>query len=168
VTAGRLVGVFGVRGELKLDASRIGADALRAGLAVRLRFADGTTRPAVVAALRRHRGRLLIALRDVGDADAAAMLVPSELLLARGDVALASGEYFDADLVGCRVVDAAGIDRGEVVEVAHFPAQDLLLVGTRRAMLPLVGAFIRDVDVAAKRIEVDVPPGLLDGEPEEA
>jgi 16S rRNA processing protein RimM len=51
---------------------------------------------------------------------------------------------------------------GEVVGVEHFPAQDVLLVGPRRAMVPLVRALIRAVDVDARRIVVDLPPGLLD------
>jgi 16S rRNA processing protein RimM len=90
------------------------------------------------------------------------------VLLARADVALHENEYFDADLLGCRVIDAAGRDHGAVVDVAHYPSQDMLFVGSRRAMLPLVGAFVRAIDLAGRRIEVDVPPGLLDGEPEEA
>ncbi len=48
--------------------------------------------------------------------------------------------------------------------VAHYPAQDVLLVdvGARGAMVPLVSAFVRAIDVAAKRIVVDLPDGLLD------
>ena len=38
----------------------------------------------------------------------------------------------------------------------------MLLVGPRRAMVPLVRAFVREVAVDARRIVVDLPPGLLD------
>jgi 16S rRNA processing protein RimM len=60
------------------------------------------------------------------------------------------------------VVDVAGVELGRVTGVEHFPAQDMLLVGPARAMLPLVRAFVRSIDVAARRIVVDVPPGLID------
>lgn len=31
-----------------------------------------------------------------------------------------------------------------------------------RAMVPLVGAFVKAIDVGAKRISVELPPGLID------
>jgi 16S rRNA processing protein RimM len=168
VNAGRIAGVFGLRGELKLDASRIGDDALRAGLAATARFADGTTRAVTIAAVRRQKGRPLIRIAGVDDAGAAQALVGAQLTLAAGDAALGAGEYFDADLVGCRLVDAEGRERGVVVDVLHYPNQDLLAIGAARTLVPLVAAFIANVDVARKEIRVTVPPGLLDAEAEEA
>ena len=99
---------------------------------------------------------------DIADATAAEALGHADVLIARDDAPLADGEYFDADLIGCRVVDEAGADRGEVVHVAHYPSQDMLVIGSGRVLLPLVRAFVAQVDLAAKRIHVTVPPGLLD------
>ncbi len=162
VSAGRIVGAFGLAGELKVAASRVGEDALRAGLAVTLRFDDGRTRDATIAAVRRHKGRPLVRIDDIADATAAEALGHADLLIARDDAPLHDGEYFDADLVGCRLIDAGGNDRGEVVAVAHYPAQDMLVIGRARVLLPLVRAFVARVDVARKEIHVTVPPGLLD------
>lgn len=162
VNAGRIAGVFGLRGELKLDASRVGDDALRAGLAVTLELAGGTQRAMTVAAVRRQKGRPLIRLAGIDDATAAQALVGAQVTIARNDAALADGEYFDEDLIGCRLLDAAGVERGMVVDVLHYPNQDLLVVGDARTLLPLVAAFIAGVDVARKEIRVSVPPGLLD------
>ncbi len=160
--AGRIAGVFGLRGELKLDPSRVGADALAAGIAVRATLRDGSSRALRVATLRMHQGRPLLAFEGIDDATAAEPLIGATLALDRADVALAADEYFDDDLVGCTLVDARGAALGEVRGVAHYPAQDVLLVGERRAMVPLVGAFVRAIDVGAKRITVELPPGLLD------
>ncbi len=62
LNAGRIAGVFGLRGELKFDASRIGDDAIRPGLAATLHFADGTTRAVTISAVRRQKDRPLITL----------------------------------------------------------------------------------------------------------
>jgi ribosomal 30S subunit maturation factor RimM len=64
--------------------------------------------------------------------------------------------------VGCRLLDEDGIERGVVVDVLHYPNQDLLVIGAARAFLPLIAAFIAGVDVARKEIRVTVPAGLLD------
>ena len=162
VGAGRIVGAFGLGGELKLDASRVGADALRAGLTVTLRFDDGRTREATITTVRRHKGRPLVRIDDIADATAAAALGHADVLIARDDAPLDEDEYFDADLIGCRLIDDAGCDRGEVVHVAHYPAQDMLVIGRERVLLPLVRAFVARVDVGRKEIHVTVPPGLLD------
>jgi 16S rRNA processing protein RimM len=161
VSAGRIVGAFGLAGELKVEASRVGEDALRPGLAVTLRFDDGRTREATIATVRRHKGRPLVRIDDIADATAAEALGHADLLIARDDAPLHEGEYFDADLVGCRLIDADGTVRGEVAQVAHYPAQDMLVLG-RGVLLPLVRAFIARVDIARKEIHVTVPPGLLD------
>lgn len=162
--AGTLVGIFGLRGELKLASTRIGDDSLRPGLAVTLRSPDGVARTAVVRTVRRHQGRPLVTFDDVADATAAGTLVHADMLLERADVVLAPGEYLDADLLGCRIVDPDGRDRGAVVDVLHYPGSDMLIVGPQRAMLPLVAAFVQRIDVAGRTIAVDVPPGLLDVE----
>jgi 16S rRNA processing protein RimM len=154
--------VFGLRGELKLDASRIGDDAIRPGLTVALRLPDGTLRDVTIAAVRRQKDRPLIRIAGIDDADAAQALVGAQLTIAREDAPLSTGEYFDEDLVGCRLLDEAGIERGVVVDVLHYPNQDLLVIGAARALLPLVAAFIGSVDVARKEIRVTVPAGLLD------
>jgi 16S rRNA processing protein RimM len=117
-----------------------------------------------VRAVRRHQGRPLLSLDGVDDADAAAPLAGATLWIARDDVALGGDEYFDDDLVGCALVDADGSELAVVRAVEHYPAQDVLTValGARTAMVPLVRAFVKEIDVRAKRIRVDLPPGLLD------
>ena len=54
---------------------------------------------------------------------------------------------------------------GAVTEVVHTPAGQLLTVRTaagRDALVPFVTAIVPEVDVAAGRIVVDPPEGLLD------
>jgi 16S rRNA processing protein RimM len=159
-----VAGVFGLRGELKIAPSRSGADALAAGVGVRAVLADATSRALRIRALRLHQGRPLVSFEGVDDATAAEVLVGAVLFVDRADVAMGDGEYFDDDLVGCSLVSIDGAMLGEVVAVEHYPAQDVLLVGKARAIVPLVHAFVRNIDVGSRRIVVDLPPGLLEPE----
>ncbi len=154
--------MFGLAGELKIDATRLGTDALRAGAVVHGRCPDGSERNLVVRTMRMHKGRPLIAFDGFGDAGMAQALVGATLMLDRADVRLAPGEYLDDDLVGCRVVDGGGVDVGAVIAVEHFPAADMLVVGSGRTLIPMVAAIIVSIDVGTKRIVVDAPAGLLD------
>jgi len=162
--AGTIVGLFGLRGECKVDASRLGSEGLAPGIAVRATLRDGTQRELHVRTHRLHKGRPLVAFEGFDDATAAELLIGARLALDAADLVLRDGEYLDADLIGCVLVDSSGRELGVVVDVAHHTAQDLLIVGARRAYVPLVRAFVQRIDTAGKRIEVTLPAGLLDDE----
>ena len=151
-----------MRGELKFDASRVGDDALAAGIAVTATLLDGSVRELTVAAVRRHQGKPLIRFAGVDDANAAEAFTNATLTIARRDARLGPGEFLEGDLIGCRLIDEAGVQRGVVSGVLHYPIQDMLVVGSTTTLLPMVAAFIARVDVARKEIHVTVPPGLLD------
>lgn len=62
-------------------------------------------------------------------------------------------------LVGCTVIDQGGVERGLVEAVEANPAADLLVLDDGR-LVPV--GFVTDAVVAARRLYVDVPPGLFD------
>lgn len=117
-------------------------------------------RDVTVASVREHKGRLLIGLAEAPDATAAQQYVGATFYAPREELDVADGEFLDVDLVGCTVRSTDGTIYGIVSRVEHYPASDMLIVDGR--MLPMVRAFVRDVDIAAKSIVVDVPSGLLD------
>ena len=73
-------------------------------------------------------------------------------------------EYFDRQLAGLRVLDAAGKHAGEVVEVLHLPAQDCLVVetGAGRRLVPFVSALVPRVDLEAGEVQLADVGGLLE------
>ena len=114
---------------------------------------------ATIESVREHKGRLLIALEEAQDATAAEEFIGATFYAPRERLDVEEGEYLDIDLVGC-TVRSAEREYGKVSRVDHYPASDMLIVAGR--MLPMVGAFIKSIDVKKKEILVDVPPGLLD------
>jgi len=156
---GRVAGVFGIAGELKCDPSDAGRAVFWAGSELRCERRGESTLVRVAAA-RAHKGRLLLRLEGVGDAGAAQRYVGAVFYAGRERLPLDAGEFFDCDLVGCAVRDTSGIERGVVEAVEHYPASDMLVVGGH--LIPMVGAIVRDVDLAKRRITIDPPAGLLD------
>lgn len=159
VAVGRIVGTFGVRGELKCDPTRAGRTLFSAG--AELTCVRGDDAFVVrIAGVRPHKGRLLIFLDGVADRDAAQAYVGAALQAARDRIPLDDGEYLDADLVGCTVEGRDGRPYGTVERVEHYPASDMLVLGGR--MVPMVGAIVVGIELAQRRIVVDPPAGLLD------
>ncbi len=166
LVVGRIAKAHGIGGEVSVDVRTDDPDH---------RFADGAkldTEPAdrgplVVQATRWHSGRLLVRFAGVGDRSAAEAL-RGALLVADSATSAASAdddEFWDHDLIG---LDAVGADQaliGQVADVLHPPGSDLLVIrrpdGTE-ALVPFVAAMVPAVQLAARRIVITPPPGLLE------
>lgn len=162
---GRIAGLFGIKGELKCDPTSAGRAVFSPGAQFRCEH-DGRSQTIRIETLREHKGRFLITLTGAADATAAQAFTGSTLYADRDRIELEPGEYLDVDLVGCVVNSVDGITYGLVTGVEHYPSSDMLIVGGQ--MLPMVKAFIRSIDTAKKHITVEVPPGLLDNNAEQA
>ena len=115
---------------------------------------------------RRHQSRLLVTFTEVTDRSAAE--AARGLLLAvevdPRETPEDPEEFYDHQLVGLRMVTTDGRDVGEVVEVVHGPAQDLLSARDgegREVLVPFVARFVPEVDLAAGRVLVEDVPGLI-------
>lgn len=159
--AGRVAGVFGLKGELKCDPTSAGRTVFIPKATLTCEFSDGAREGIVLASVREHQGRPLLRLRGVDDATQAHRYIGAKFFAQRDRFILEAGEFLDEDLVGCELVDERGAALGVVEAVEHFPGQDMLVVGGQR--VPMVSAFIKSVDTIEKRqILVDLPLGLLE------
>jgi 16S rRNA processing protein RimM len=161
---GKVGRAHGIRGDLTID--------VRTDEPER-RFAPGTvfeTRrgPLTVQSVRWHSSRLLVRFEEVSDRTAAETLRGTELQVEvpadeRPDD---PEEFYDHQLIGLRVQDETGHDLGEVVEVAHLPSQDLLVVRRNESagpevMVPFVTKFVPTVEPAHGFLVVTDTAGLL-------
>ncbi len=113
-----------------------------------------------LSGVRAHGKRLLLHFDGVEDADAASAYAGATLWADREDLDVATGEFLDADLTGCKVVGVNGTSYGVVDGVEHYPASDMLVVNGN--FVPMVSAIVREIDLGARRIVIDPPAGLLD------
>ena len=141
-----------------------------------LRFAPGASvliggKPRTVEGARWHSGTLLIRLAGVSDRTGAEALAGTELWARVPADAVPDEEdaYYDRQLIGLRVLDAAGAEAGTIADVLHLPSQDMLEVRTPGGMrlIPFVTELVPVVDLAAGTVQVADVEGLLT-DPEEA
>ena len=117
--------------------------------------------------LRWHQGRVIAQFEGVHDRTAAETLRGTELQVDSASLTPPDDpdEFHDHQLVGLRVVGTDGTDLGSVARVDHAPASDLLVLaktGGGTALIPFVSQLVPTVDLAAGRVVVDLPDGLLD------
>lgn len=118
----------------------------------------------VIEEFRRQHGRFVLKLRGVNSIDAATKLVGAEIRIPAADVLPPEeGKFYTFDLKGCRVFD--GERRiGVVTDVLSLGGPDILQLDDdgRERLVPFAEAYLRNVDVANKRIDMELPEGLLD------
>jgi 16S rRNA processing protein RimM len=117
------------------------------------------------------KGVLIAKLSGVADRDRAEALRGLRLYLPRAALPPPEEEeYYHADLIGLDAVLTDGTPLGQVRAVHDFGAGDTLEI-TRAmgppAVVPFTKAVVPEIDLAAGRLVLDPPPGLLD-EPERA
>ena len=160
VLLGRIVGVHGVRGEVKIESFT----------EPRLRIFDYQPwlleRVAgVVEEVRDVRGRaqgkgVIAALVDIDDRDRAASLIGSNIFVARAALPpAAEGEVYQSDLEGLDVVNLSGVSLGRVSHLFETGANPVLVARRedgREHLIPYVPEmYVHSVDLDAKRIVVD-------------
>ena len=166
-----LVGVVarthGNRGEVVVNVeTNFPEERFREGAQLMTRLIDGSPATMEVATMRMHQGRPVILFKGIRSMNDAELLAGRELRVAEDDSdadRLEPGEYYHRDLIGCEVVTDSGESIGQVTAVDDGHGQTRLVVRSRRneVMIPLVDD-ICTVDIAAKRITVRPPEGLLE------
>ena len=119
-----------------------------------------------IETVRPHRGVLLVRFAGITDRQAAAELRGDTLSVDAAELPDVTDpdEFYDHQLEGLAAVDPDGTTLGRVVEIVHAPASDLLVLDTGRGevLVPFVQAIVPEVDLAAGRVVLDPPAGLLD------
>lgn len=162
VLLGRIVGVFGVEGWVKLHSFTEPRENI-------FRYKPWTLRgPAGESTVDKPQGRaqgkgVVARLSGVDDRDAAAALVGTEIWVPREALPKPrQGEYYWADLEGMAVRTVEGVDLGRVSHLFATGANDVMVVqGDRERLIPfVVGLQVVAVDVDARCIEVDWDPAF--------
>jgi len=80
---------------------------------------------------------------------------------------LPDGHFYHDQLVGLQVYNSDGELLGLVVDIISTGGHDLIMIeraglSDHKTLIPAVKKFIRQVDLQAERIVVDLPEGLLE------
>jgi 16S rRNA processing protein RimM len=113
---------------------------------------------------RAQHGRWVAKLDAIGSIDDAEKWVGAELLIPRAQLPPAGeGAFYSFELEGCRVY-GHGRYVGTVTGIEASGDTDLLRVEDEgnEVLIPFVHAFLKGVDMEEKRIDMELPDGLVE------
>ncbi|MGA4669858.1 ribosome maturation factor RimM [Propionibacteriaceae bacterium Y1923] len=163
VTIGVVGRAHGIRGDVMIDLRTDEPERRFAtGAVVRV---EGSRRTLTVTKSAWHGGRLMVHFQGMDDRNAAEAARGTVLVcdVDPAELPEEDDEYYDRQLVGLQAVLADGTVVGEVSQVVHLPAQDLLVIDVdgEERMVPFVTELVPRVDLAAGEVELVAQPGLL-------
>lgn len=157
ILVGTITGAHGIKGEVKLRSFTDKPE----DVAAYGPLYDETGRRFDIHVRARAKGAVIAAIQGVAGRDAAEALRGTRLYVPRAALPeLAEDEFYYADLVGLRAELADGTNVGTVIGVANFGAGEVIeIAGSKKTLdLPFRGEVVREVDIAAGRIVIQMPP----------
>jgi 16S rRNA processing protein RimM len=147
---------FGVRGWVKLRSFTDPPDRLLQHRSVQLGL-GGVWTAYRIEASGRSGGQLTAKLSGIEDRDQAQALRGAQVCVPRSELPQRDDkDFYRADLIGCEVVNLAGVRLGTVQHFVETPAQVLMVVrGEQEYWVPAVPQHLRRVDLLARQVVVD-------------
>ena len=169
ICVARIGAAHGVRGEVKLwPFTQDPMAVLQYGP---LSTRDGA-RQFEVARARVAKDHLVAVLKGVATREDAERVNGIELYIAREKLpATEAGEYYHADLIGLRAIDAQGETIGTVLAIHNFGAGDIIEIAPAQGptlLLPFTNTVVPTVDIAAGHVVIAMPPEIEGDSPQDA
>ena len=159
VTLGRVSGLFGVRGWVKVYSHTSPRENILDYSSWHLSGENG------IKAFELEQGKvqgkgIVAKLAGYDDRDQAAGLVGMDILIKRDDLPKAGpGEYYWTDLEGLQVITCENQALGKVDYLFETGSNDVMVLkGDRRRLVPFIDNVIKEVDLDAGVITVDWDP----------
>lgn len=113
-----------------------------------------------------HGQQVLLKLAGIDSKEKGQELYNCEIVVERSAaIELDQDSWFVPDLLGCSVCDGARGDLGSLVDIMLFPHHDIYIVrqkGEKDLLIPALKTIVKEIDIAAKKIDVDLPAGLFE------
>ncbi len=161
ILLGRIVGAFGIRGQIKIESWTEPRDAIFRYQPWILRDVQGSEREFQGARGKESGKHLVATFPDVTDRDVVEAMRGTDIYVLRSALPPPkAGEFYWIDLEGFRVVNLEGVDFGTVSHLFSTGANDVLSVrGDRERMVPFVEPdFVKSIDFDGGLITVDWDP----------
>ncbi len=162
IRIGLIQGVHGIKGEVKVLPLTDFPDRFKKEMTVALSKKEGVF---AVETVRYQGNTVLLKFGRVEDRDAAQTLVGSYLEIPEEEaMPLPAGHFYHFQVIGLKVYEN-NVCLGVISEIIESAAHDVYVVKQEdggQFLFPALKSIVQAVDLPAGRMEVSLPPGLLE------
>ena len=152
---GKLVGTFGIKGELKLYSDwNVDVSAFKEKM-LHLYLPEGHRIEHFLERTRRHKNVYLVTFRDIRSIDKASKLVGSEVYVCEEDLPRNNGEVYFSDIDSFRVLARSGERLGEITGFLESKVYDYIIVegsGGETYEIPYIPELVEEIDFDTRTV----------------
>jgi len=164
VAIGKIVGVHGIKGYVKIHCEAESFSVFAPGHSVIIRDPKGGSRKTEIVDARSQGRKQLLLLKGISDRNTAEMLPGSDLLVEKASLPeLKPDTYYWSDIVGMSVVSVDDHPVGTVASLIETGSNDVYVVQTPDAgeiLIPAIASVVLEIDLNRKIMRVNLPEGL--------
>ncbi len=163
ISMAAVIGIHGVRGELKVRSFADDASIFQAGGSLLIKKPGKADEIRCLKGVRAHQQMLLFSLEGLTDRDQARDLIGAEIWIAREQMPeLEKGTYYWFEIIGLDVYQGENDYLGRIREIIPTGSNEVYVVrdGRRETLVPALQSVIVDIDLREKRMRVNLPKGL--------
>jgi 16S rRNA processing protein RimM len=166
---GKIVGVHGVKGNVKIYSYAESLSAFKPGSLLLLKHNKGWEKTYSIKWIKPHTRSILLSLKGINNRTQAEGLIGSELYIKKSSLpALEEGTYYWFDIIGLSVFTVAGEYIGRVESIMPTGSNDVFVVKDitkghdKETLIPALESVVKSIDLKLKTMRVDLPEGLFD------
>ena len=164
---GEIVGVHGVKGNIRISSFAESLSAFNPGSVLLLRHNKGWEKTYSIKWVKPHTRTPLLALKGIESRTQAEGLIGSKLYIEKSRLpALEEGIFYWFDIIGLSVFTVEGEFIGRVESIMPTGSNDVYIVKDitgdheKETLIPALEAVIKSIDLKHKTMQVDLPEGL--------
>src|SRR5690625_225019 len=163
---GKILNTHGIKGEVKVKQITHFIERFQVGETVYVENSSENIKPLKIDSFRTQKNNLLLHFEGYNSIEAAEALKGMELKIKEDQLTpLDANEYYYHEIIGCEVF-TTGSERIGIVESILSPgANDVFIVRSendREILIPYIEPVVKEVDVKAKKIIIELMEGLLE------
>ncbi|MGD8343982.1 MAG: ribosome maturation factor RimM [Desulfobacterales bacterium] len=163
VAIGKIVGVHGVKGTLKIHSYAESLEIFQPGTMISVSTSDGKENDYEIDWIKPHSRGALLALNSISDRDQAKTLVGADLQIEKAKLPeLEAGVYYWYEMIGLQVVTIDDRYLGRLESIIETGSNDVYVVKNdrREILIPALKSVVQVIDIDANLMRVDLPDGL--------
>jgi 16S rRNA processing protein RimM len=164
VLIGEIIGTHGIKGSNKFRSYAESPDVFEPGRFILIRESSGRETSREISWVK-HRSRTsLLSFKGVNDRNQAEILLGAELFIPKAELPqLENGSFYWFDLIGIEVFTTEEVYLGRIESIIETGSNDVYVVKNRQkeVLIPALESVIIAVDLEQKRMQVDLPEGLI-------
>ena len=161
---GKIVGVHGIKGANRFKSYAESLSVFTPGQSLLMRDNRGGETNVEIIWVKPHTGTPLISFKGITDRDQAQALIGNELFIPVTALpALDEDTFYWYELVGLEVYTTGGDYLGRIDSIFPTGSNDVYVVKDRQkeVLVPALESVVIDIDLEHKRMQVDLPEGLV-------